>query len=256
MYLFLRNNRTSLKSIYLMVISSLFLFFLNSCSLLSKNVFSKNNGIKRTDFDLPVITYPSSIQSKKPLVFLFSGDGGWLDFNDKLAIAFASNGYNTVGFNSRSYFWDKKTPEKTAHDIASLINIYLKEYHSRRVILCGYSFGADVVPFIYNRLSLNLKHRVSSLVLLSPFASTDFVVHTSDLLNIGSDNREFKVFQEVQEIKIPTYCFYGEDESSKPLIELKRNNFFVETLSGDHHYNTSSYQTIINTFKFKKDPKN
>lgn len=255
MNLFLSSHKRNLKSIYLMVISSLFLFFLNSCSLLSKNVFSKNGGIKRTDFDLPVITYPSKIQTKKSLVFLFSGDGGWLDFNDKLAIAFANNGYNTVGFNSRSYFWDKKTPEKTAHDIASLINIYLKEYHSRRVVLCGYSFGADVVPFIYNRLSLNLKNRVHSLVLLSPFASTDFVVHTSDLLNIGSDNREFKVFKEVEEIQIPTYCFYGEDESSKPLIELKRNNFFVESLPGDHHYKESSYQIIINSFKFKRRPK-
>ncbi len=156
-----------------------------------------------------------------------------------------------MGFNSRSYFWDKKTPRKTAIDLAMLINIYVKEYQSKNVILCGFSFGADVVPFIYNRLPLILKNKVKSLVLLSPFASTDFVVHASDLLNIGGDKREFKVFQEVEKIKIPTHCFYGENEFPKPLIELKRKNFFVKMLPGDHHYEASSFQTIINAFKSK-----
>jgi type IV secretory pathway VirJ component len=252
MYLFL-SNKKSLKAICLMVISFFCLFLLNSCGLLLKNVFYKNNGIKRTDFNLPVITYASTIQTKKSLIVLFSGDGGWIDFDDKLAIAFASNGYNTVGFNSRSYFWNKKTPRKTANDLAMLMNIYIKEYQSKNVILCGYSFGADVVPFIYNRLPLNLKNKVKSLVLLSPFASTDFEVHTSDLLNIGGDKREFKVFKEVEKIKVPTYCFYGEQESNRPLIELKRNNFFVDLLPGDHHYKPSSYQIILNSVIKKEE---
>jgi type IV secretory pathway VirJ component len=181
------------------------------------------------------------------MVLMLSGDGGWVDFEDKISLKFSGSGFNTVGFNSRDYFWESKTPAKTTEDLANLLKIYLKHYKEEKIILCGYSFGADVIPFIYNRLHLHLKSKIVALCMLSPFATSDFKVHTSDLLNISKDNKKYKVKQEVEKVSIPVYCFYGQDEDPRPLEGISKPNFHLKILSGNHSYDESVYHDIITT---------
>ncbi|WP_374165598.1 AcvB/VirJ family lysyl-phosphatidylglycerol hydrolase [Arcticibacter sp. MXS-1] len=178
------------------------------------------------------------------MVVLLSGDGGWLDFNDSLAVSFTKAGYDVIGFNSRSYFWHRKTPEQTAADFTRLLTRYMKLWNNRRITLNGYSFGADVVPFIYNRLPDELKARVTEIQLLSPFLSTDFEVYLTDLINLGGDDRDYKVKEELSKIKVPIYCFYGQDEDHKPLADVSAKNFHLSILPGGHHY-TGGYGRII-----------
>lgn len=214
-----------------------------------KNRFTNHRGIAVTDGDLPVITYPCTDVSSKKLLIFFSGDGGWLDFEDQLSTRFSQQGFYTIGFNSRSYFWDARTPEQTANDIAQLINKYAAEYKTNRIYLCGYSFGADVVPFIYNRLPANLKNRVVALELLSPFATSAFMVHTSDLLNIAADDRDYKVQPEIEAAKVHIFCFYGENEDPQPMAVIQKRNFFLRLLPGDHHYESSGYTNILSAMQ-------
>jgi type IV secretory pathway VirJ component len=196
-----------------------------------------------------VIIYPSKNPASKRLVIMLSGDGGWLDFTDQLAGSFSKRGFNVIGFNSRTYFWTQKSPEQTAADILLLINHYTKLYKTSRIYLVGYSFGADVVPFVYNRLPKKVKNKVSALELLSPFASSDFMVHTADLLNISADDKPYKVMEELQTIRIPVYCFYGEQEDPKALEGLKKRNFILRQVAGDHHYEDSSNVEIVNAMR-------
>jgi|GEM_PF-494404 len=226
---------------------SIFLF--SSCGLLLKNRQTNHHGVVTNDFDLPVITYPSVDSTSRKLLILFSGDGGWLDFEDQLSTGFAAEGFETIGFNSRTYFWSSKTPQQTADDIVLLINKYATLYKTNRIYFCGYSFGADVVPFIYNRLPAAMKNKVVALELLSPFASSDFMVHTSDLLNLAGDDKLFKVQPEVEAVRIPVFCFYGEKEESKPLQMIKRRNFNFKLLPGDHHYETAGYSNIFSVLQ-------
>lgn len=214
-----------------------------------KNRITNHHGVETDDYDLPVIAYPSTDPAAKKLLVLLSGDGGWLDFEDQLANSFAREGFQTIGFNSRSYFWSARTPEQTAADISLLIYKYAAIYKVNRIYLCGYSFGADVVPFIYNRLPANLKNRVVALELLSPFATTDFMVHTSDLLNIAADDRLYKVQPEIEMAKVHIFCFYGEQEEPKPMAGLQKRNFFLRLLPGDHHYDPSGYSNILSAMQ-------
>lgn len=225
------------------------LFLLSGCGLLLKNRQINHHGMAVTDFDLPVITYPSADADSKKLLILFSGDGGWLDFEDQLAAGFAAEGFETIGFNSRTYFWSARTPEQTAGDIALLINKYAALYKTNRIYLCGYSFGADVVPFIYNRLPASMKNKVVALSLLSPFASSDFMVHTSDLLNIAGDDKLYKVQPEIEDARVPIYCFYGENEESRPMEMIHKRNFTLKLLPGDHHYDPSAYPDILSALQ-------
>jgi len=221
------------------------LWCLSGCAILTKERILKNRGILKTDSKLPIITYPSKTNDKKTMILYLSGDGGWLDFSDNLAVSLSENGFSTVGFNSRSYFWSKKSPKQIGLDFSQLIHEYLQTFDSKNIILCGYSFGADVVPFIYNNLSLKEKNKVKSLVLLSPFATTDFVVYTTDLLNLGGDSREFKVIKEVEKIRLPISCYYGEEESRQPLSVIKKKRFQLFELQGGHRYAESAIPFIV-----------
>jgi type IV secretory pathway VirJ component len=218
---------------------------ISGCGLLMKNRQINHHGVVTNDFDLPVITYPSLDADSKKLMVLFSGDGGWLDFEDQLSTGFAAAGFETIGFNSRTYFWNARTPQQTADDIVLLINKYAALYQTNRIYLCGYSFGADVVPFIYNRLPVAIKNKVVALELLSPFASSDFMVHTTDLMNLGGDDKPYKVQPEIEPIRIPVFCFYGENETSKPMQAVRKRNFTLKLVPGDHHYEPAGYKDIF-----------
>lgn len=222
------------------------LISLSSCSLLKRDRVTRHNGIQRSDFDLPVFAYPAPDSLKNnTLVLILSGDGGWMDFEDEISLKFSGSGFNTVGFNSRDYFWEGKTPRKTAEDIGMLLMVYVRQYRPEKIILCGYSFGADVIPFVYNRLHPRLKSRVAALGMLSPFATSDFKVRTSDLLNIAKDNKKYNVKTEVDKVKIPIYCFYGKDEDPRALEGIRKSNFYVKLIPGDHSYDQTSFNEII-----------
>jgi type IV secretory pathway VirJ component len=222
---------------------------LSSCSILKRNRITIVHGEKKDEFQLPVVVYPADNRGSKRLLIMLSGDGGWLDFNDILANSFSKRGFHVVGFNSRSYFWEQKTPEQAAADVLLLINHYSKVYKTNRIYLCGYSFGADVTPFIYNRMPRSVKKKIVAIELLSPFASSDFMVHTTDLLNLSSDNKPYKVAEELTAIKIPVYCFYGREEDPKALATFKRRNFFLRHVAGDHHYELSANEKIVNALR-------
>ncbi len=224
-------------------------FLFSGCGILMRTRQTRHHGVETHDYNLPVIAYPSVDSTTKKLLILFSGDGGWLDFEDQLSAGFAAEGFETIGFNSRTYFWNGRTPEQTADDVMLLISKYAALYKTNRIYLVGYSFGADVVPFIYNRLSPSMKNKVVALELLSPYATSDFMVHTSDLLNIAGDDKPYKVQPEIDAIKIPVFCFYGEKEDPKPMELLQRKNFVLNLLPGDHHYETTGYPDILSALR-------
>lgn len=230
-------------------------FFLSGCGVLQRNRQINHHGVETHDFDLPVIAYPSADTTSRKLLIFFSGDGGWLDFEDQLSAGFAAEGFQTIGFNSRSYFWTSKTPEQTAKDVMLLIDKYAALYKTNRIYLCGYSFGADIVPFIYNRLLPGFKNKVVALQLLSPYASSDFMVHTSDLLNLAGDDKPYKVQPEIEAAKVPVFCFYGEEESPRPMEKITKKNFTLKLLGGDHHYEPAGYSAILSSLQgLKRKP--
>ena len=72
----------------------------------------------------------------------------------------------TVGLNSLKYFWKARTPEEATRDVARILRHYLAAWHKERVLLIGYSFGADVLPFVVNRLPAELRAHIVSVSLL------------------------------------------------------------------------------------------
>jgi hypothetical protein len=60
------------------------------------------------------------------------------------------------------------------------------------------------------------------------------MIHTTDLLNLSADNKPYKVAEELSMIKIPVYCFYGQQEDPKALAVVKRRNFVLPLRQFSH----------------------
>lgn len=186
--------------------------------------------------DLPVVIIKAADSRSDKFVLFITGDGGWNSFSKKLAGEYASGGLNVIALNSFKYFWKKKTPQAAANDIAMLLNKYANEWHKQKIIICGFSFGADVAPFIYSRLPGTLKNKITLVQLISPASYTDFEIHLMDMLGGNDPARSMDIAAELKLIDAPLICYYGAEEKDKPLSTIKISNMKVVILSGDHHY--------------------
>jgi type IV secretory pathway VirJ component len=100
---------------------------------------------------MPVVEVPAAKPSESVTLF-YSGDGGWRDLDRTVAVEMAALNYPVVGVDVLRYFWEHKTPEQAAADLSATMAYYRKNWGTKSFVLAGYSFGADILPAIYNQL--------------------------------------------------------------------------------------------------------
>ncbi|MGH8581156.1 MAG: AcvB/VirJ family lysyl-phosphatidylglycerol hydrolase [Gammaproteobacteria bacterium] len=115
----------------------------------------------------------SSDASDDTLAIIFSGSSGWREIDRHLVDTLKDEGMTVLGIDSFRYFWSKRTPEGVAQDLARIITHYRTNWHVKRVVLIGYSFGANILPFAYNRMPSDVQDAIAMMALLAPqrFAS-------------------------------------------------------------------------------------
>ena len=172
----------------------------------------------------------------KPFVFYISGDGGYTSFSENLCTAINKAGYKITSLNSKSYFDDQKTPQQTTDDIVNYLNDQFNKRKDQRFILIGYSFGADITPFVINLVPDSIKKKLISVILLSPSTSTDFETHVWDKLG-WKKKRSMDVVAEVNKLgAVKTTIILGSDDADFPINGIKLKNYGHELLPGGHHY--------------------
>jgi type IV secretory pathway VirJ component len=158
--------------------------------------------------DLPLSLSPTARGSL--LAVLLSGDGGWAAGDKSLAKAFASQSVAVAGLNSPRYLERGPTPDEAAGDLARILRHFLYSWSRQRVIVVGYSRGADIGPFMVARLPSDLRNRVAMLVLLGPGKQASFKLSMLDITRDHHDNGGLPVEPEVAKLRaIPVLCIYG-----------------------------------------------
>lgn len=173
-----------------------------------------------------------------PLVVFMSGDGGWAALDSGVSKQLRLRGYSVLGWNSLTYYWQKKSPEQVTADLVILLNHYLPAWKKQQVMLIGFSFGAEIVPFVINRLPPAVRRRIMGAVMLSPSTSSDFEIHVSEILS-SSKMGQFPTQPEVSRITdIPQLCLYGTQDDDPELLcpKLKQANVTNIPLAGGHHF--------------------
>ncbi|HWW32416.1 MAG TPA: AcvB/VirJ family lysyl-phosphatidylglycerol hydrolase [Steroidobacteraceae bacterium] len=192
--------------------------------------------------DLPVNEVPASGSSTE-LALLLTGDGGWAGLDQELAARLAASGVPTVGLNSLKYFWSERTPDETTRDVARLMRHYLAAWNKQRVLLVGYSFGADVLPFVVNRLPPELRARIASVSLLGIDSNASFEVSVADW--VGSADGGSPTRPEVATLAhVPVLCIYGEGESDSICPGLPAASGVSRAQIGKGHHFSGEYATL------------
>jgi type IV secretory pathway VirJ component len=197
-------------------------------------LFGTFNILRAQKTSLPLSLYAST-DTTKPLIFYISGDGGFNKFSTSFMRALNKEGYAVIGLNAKEYFWNKKNPPEAATAIEEAINGSNKEWKKKNIVLIGYSFGADITPFMLSRFSAALGNKINHLILLSPSAKTDFEIHVIQMLGWGKDAGE-SVPQEINKVSKPVTIIVGDDENEFPFDQLTIKNKRIIKMPGGHHY--------------------
>lgn len=183
---------------------------------------------------IPVVEVPAG-QTTDTVTLFLSGDGGWRDLDRDVAGEMAKLGYPVVGIDTLRYYWQHKTPEQSAADLSELMQHYRQKWGTKRFVLTGYSFGADVLPAIYNRLPAEDQQRIDAVVLLAFARSGSFEIEVEGWL--GKEGQEAPTGPEMA--KLPAskvVCVYGIEETDESGCTDKTAVGERMKLPGGHHF--------------------
>ena len=186
--------------------------------------------------DLPLIELPAAHPTGM-MAIVISGDGGWRDLDKTIAEELQKDGVSVIGWDSLRYFWSERSPQQTSHDLARVLQTYTTRWHADHVALIGYSFGADVMPFAYNRLPDAVRAKVSLISLLGFAPSADFQIRVTGWLGMPASDKALQVQPEFARLPPKlVQCFYGEHEEDTLCPTLTTTGVEVIRTSGDHHF--------------------
>jgi type IV secretory pathway VirJ component len=173
--------------------------------------------------------------SSDTFAIIMSGDGGWAGLDQDVAAALSAKGIPVVGLDSLRYYWTARTPSGLAADTDRMIRYYLAHFGKQRVLLIGYSQGADVLPFAVNRLPEATRAHVALTAVMGMSDHALFEFHLTSW--VSEDNSGLATLPEINRITgTPVLCIYGADESDSLCPKLDAKKFNVVKLKGGHHF--------------------
>jgi type IV secretory pathway VirJ component len=170
------------------------------------------------------------------LAVIYSGDGGWGPLDRGVAKALAESGAPVLGVNSLRYFLTRRSPQSAADDLAAELRRHQALWGRQKVVLIGYSFGADALPAIVPQLPADLRAQIKGVVLIGTGPNGDLAFHPASWLNRPTAD-SYAVAPAVEALKgLPMTCIYGDKERDDICSSLPATTIRQVKLSGGHHF--------------------
>jgi type IV secretory pathway VirJ component len=186
--------------------------------------------------DLPLVEVPAPANAAgDTFAVILTGDGGWAEIDKSIAGGLAAAGVPSVGWSSLRYYWTPRTPDSAAADLQRIIERYAAAWGKPRVVLVGYSFGADALPFLVNRLPEATRRRVVRVALVGLSDTAAFEFHVSSWLGRGGDPT-LATKPEVERVGVPVLCIQGAEERDSACGGLEGQRIRVLVVPGGHHF--------------------
>lgn len=187
------------------------------------------------DLPLTVVADPRG-PATRVMAVMFSGDGGWAGLDRDVAAGLARAGVPVVGLDSLDYFWTARSPQATAADLARVLDHYGRAWGRDRVLLLGYSFGANVLPETVGALPPATRARIARLSLLGLSASADFQFHLANWLDIASSAARPTAPALARLRGMDLQCVRGRSETDSACPGLPVGLAQQVVLPGGHHF--------------------
>lgn len=173
--------------------------------------------------DLPLVEVPASTPNAAPslaqrsLAIFITGDGDWAAIDKGIAGAVAQGGIPVVGLKARAYLeHGKRTPDGLTRDVERIARAYMARWGRDRLVLLGFSRGADFTPFVMNRIAPDLHDRVALVGMYGAEQNASFEFHFLDLFSDTHRASDIPVGPELARMAarpgLRAFCVYGADE--------------------------------------------
>jgi type IV secretory pathway VirJ component len=183
---------------------------------------------------MPIVEVPARGDTDTVAIF-YSGDGGWATFDRSLAASLARQGVPTVGVDSMRYFWTRRSPDAAAADLSATARRYMAAWRKPRVLLVGFSFGADALPLIVPRLAPDLRARLRGVALISPGRSGELQFHLGSWLDHASPDAVPIAPLLAQMRGAPALCIYGDHDAGNACNLFGPRLVRPMQIPGGHH---------------------
>lgn len=163
----------------------------------------------------PVHLYqPTGAPAESPTIIYFSGYWGWVPLMQDTASVLAAQGRYVLGIESMDYFKKRIKPDQWAGELR-VFRSYVNEKAGRPadapVILVGFTFGAELIPYILNRAGAD---GVVGVLMISPDRKGDLVFRIVLQLEMPTPEKDqFDVSEELARMApIPVVLMEGTDD--------------------------------------------
>lgn len=184
---------------------------------------------------MAVVEVPAAGGSDTVTLF-YSGDGGWRDLDRIVAGEMARQGYPVAGVDTLRTFWTYMPPEQAARDLSATLDHYRRAWGAKSFVLAGYSFGADILAPVYNRLPAADRNCIRLLVFLALSKDAVFEIEVSGWLGKGGVGMDLAP----ELARLPAekiLCVYGQKETAETgCTEITDPRAEKLALPGGHHF--------------------
>jgi type IV secretory pathway VirJ component len=180
------------------------------------------------------------------LAVLLTGDGGWASGDQSMAAAFRARAIPVIGFVSPSYLQVPRTPDGAGEDLRRVLDHYLREWHLERVIVVGYSRGADLLPFMVSRLPPQLRGRLALVAMIGLSEQASFQYRPTDIFADGLRFTDRPVEPEVEKLRgLRMACISGERESGSLCPRLDSSLIRIASHAGGHRVTQRAGASVV-----------
>ena len=185
--------------------------------------------------DLPLVEVGASGPHRNILAIHVTGDGGWGVTDRGIAQSLSDHGISVIGINSLKYFWRERTPDESGRDLQRVLRHYLTAWKKDKIVLIGYSMGADVLPFMINRLSDDLRARIELVALIGPSEKIDFKFHLTNWIGGSQSKSAYPTVPKIEKLRgLKILCFYGQEDEEAVCPDLDSALVHALPLEGGH----------------------
>ena len=168
---------------------------------------------------------------------LMTGDGGFASLVSKLADGLSDAGVGVVLFNSREWLSPAKTPDQSATAVVRAIRAGMAKFGADSIIIVGYSRGADMAPFVANRLPADLRAVLGGIAMFGLATTANFEFHLVDLVKDTQRDSDIPIMPELRKLQgVPMVCVYGSDEKSSGCRGIPETLMHSDMRDGGHHF--------------------
>jgi len=187
--------------------------------------------------DIPLVTLGAKVPSDRFAVMI-TGDGGWRRIDQKITDRLRAAGIPIVGFIASDYYRKRRTPDESACALERVIRYYKILWRKNKVLLIGYSRGADVLPFMASRLPSDIRQSTQLIALLGIEPAIDFKYTPSwSLAAYLHKEPKFPIKPEVDKLRGQNVlCVFGAKEKESLCHALDQRAFKVVAEPGGHHF--------------------